>query len=207
MSFEFISIETIQEIAHQYGYLAVFLGILLENTGIPLPGETITLAGGFLAGSGELSYWLVLASAIAGAVVGDSLGYWIGALGGWTLMVRLGRLFRISEERLIATKLQFSDNADKAVFLGRFVALLRIFAGPLAGIVQMPYPRFLLFNVMGATVWATVMVTLAYTAGRVVPLATLVAWVGQFAILMLLLVAAWMIIPPYLESRKQKSEL
>jgi len=207
MSFEFISIETIQEIAHQYGYLAVFVGILLENMGIPLPGETITLAGGFLAGSGELDYWLVLASAVAGAVVGDSLGYWIGVFGGWSLMSRLGSFFRIPEEQLVEAKSQFSDNADKAVFLGRFVALLRIFAGPLAGIVQMPYPRFLLFNIMGATLWATVMVTLAYTAGRVVPLATLVAWVGQFAILMLILLVAWFVIPRYLESRKKKSDL
>jgi len=207
MSFEFISIETIQEIAHQYGYLAVFVGILLENMGIPLPGETITLAGGFLAGSGELDYWLVLASAVAGAVVGDSLGYWIGVFGGWSLMSRLGSFFRIPEEQLVEAKSQFSDNADKAVFLGRFVALLRIFAGPLAGIVKMPYPRFLLFNIMGATLWATVMVTLAYTAGRVVPLATLVAWVGQFAILMLILLVAWFVIPRYLESRKKKSDL
>ncbi|MEO8893023.1 MAG: DedA family protein, partial [Coleofasciculaceae cyanobacterium] len=70
MSFEFLSLETIQEIARQYGYWAVFLGIALESIGIPLPGETITIVGGFLAGSGELSYWLVLGSAIAGTVLG-----------------------------------------------------------------------------------------------------------------------------------------
>jgi membrane protein DedA with SNARE-associated domain len=61
---EFLSLETIQSLASQYGYLAVFVGILLENLGIPLPGETITIVGGFLAGSGELNYWLVLASAV-----------------------------------------------------------------------------------------------------------------------------------------------
>ncbi len=67
MSLEFLSIETIQEFAHNYGYWAIFLGILVENLGIPLPGETLTLVGGFLAGSNELSYWLVLANAMAGA--------------------------------------------------------------------------------------------------------------------------------------------
>ena len=70
MSLEFVSLDTIQELAHQYGYWAVFLGILLENLGVPLPGETITIAGGFLAGSGELSYWFVLGSAILGAALG-----------------------------------------------------------------------------------------------------------------------------------------
>ena len=75
MSLEFISLENIQEFAKQYGYLAVFVLILLENLGIPLPGETVTLVGGFLAGSGQLNYWLVLGSAIVGAVLGGTCGY------------------------------------------------------------------------------------------------------------------------------------
>ncbi|MCS6812829.1 MAG: DedA family protein [Cyanobacteria bacterium] len=206
MSFDLISVETLQGLAHQYGYIAVFLGILLENMGIPLPGETITLAGGFLAGSGELSYWLTLVSAIVGAVVGDNVGYWLGSIGGWGLLVRIGRFFRIPEQQLIQVKTQFSDNADRAVLLGRFVALLRIFAGPLAGMVQMPYMRFVLLNAIGATLWAVTMVTLAYTVGRIVPLATLVAWVGQFALLTLLGIIAWIAIPRYLDFRKQPSD-
>ena len=117
MSFELISLETVQEIARQYGYLAVFFGIALENAGVPLPGETITLVGGFLAGSGELNYWLILGSAIAGAVLGDNCGYWIGKAGGWPFLLRLGKLFRISEQRLAEIKDQFSQNAAKAVFL------------------------------------------------------------------------------------------
>ncbi len=78
MSLELLSLENIEEIAHQYGYWAVFVGITLENTGIPIPGETITIVGGFLAGSGDLNYWLVLVSAITGAVLGDNFGYWLG---------------------------------------------------------------------------------------------------------------------------------
>lgn len=70
MSLELISLENIQEFAHHYGYWAIFLGILLENLGIPLPGETLTLVGGFLAGSNELNYWFVLGNAVAGAVLG-----------------------------------------------------------------------------------------------------------------------------------------
>ncbi|NJN88339.1 MAG: DedA family protein, partial [Leptolyngbyaceae cyanobacterium SL_7_1] len=100
MSFDFLSLETLQAIAHTYGYAAILIGILLENAGIPLPGETITLVGGFLAGSGELTYGGVLVSAIAGAVIGDSCGYWLGVWGGWTLMTRLGKVFRIDQARL-----------------------------------------------------------------------------------------------------------
>ncbi|NEO54171.1 MAG: DedA family protein, partial [Okeania sp. SIO3B5] len=74
MHLEFVSLETIQLIAHKYGYLAIFLGIALENAGVPLPGETVTLVGGFLAGSGELLYRYVLSCAIIGAVLGDSCG-------------------------------------------------------------------------------------------------------------------------------------
>jgi membrane protein DedA with SNARE-associated domain len=191
MSVELISLEMIQNLAHEYGYGAVFLGILLENMGIPIPGETITIVGGFLAGSGELNYWLVLASAIGGAALGDNFGYWIGYYGGWALLTRLGRLFRIREEQLIGVRDRFSQNAAKAVFLGRFVALLRIFAGPLAGIARMPYPKFILWNLAGATIWASVVVSLAYFIGKLVPLEQLIAWVAQFTLIALVAVVGW----------------
>ncbi|MGQ4649033.1 VTT domain-containing protein [Lyngbya aestuarii] len=204
MSFELLSLETIQEIARQYGYWAVFCGIALESAGIPLPGETITLVGGFLAGSGELNYWLVLGSAIAGAVFGDNCGYWIGRIGGWSFLLRLGRLFRISEEQLKEAKIQFSENAARAVFFGRFVALLRIFAGPMAGIAEMPYTQFLLCNFGGGALWASVMVTLSFFFGRFVPLEQLVSLVARFAIVALILVIAATVVPRWLASRKLK---
>ena len=204
MSLDLISLETIQEIAHQYGYWAVFFGIALENAGIPLPGETITLVGGFLAGSGELNYWFILGSAIAGAVLGDNCGYWIGRAGGWPFLLRLGKLFRSSEERMAEIRDKFSQNAAKAVFFGRFVALLRIFAGPLAGIAQMSYGKFFLCNIAGATLWASVMVTLAFFVGQIVSLEQLVAGVAQFAVVALLIVIASIVVPPWWESRQAK---
>ena len=206
MSFELISLEMIQTLAREYGYGAVFLGMLLENMGIPIPGETITIVGGFLAGSGELNYWWVLASAIGGAVLGDNFGYWIGYYGGWALLTRLGRLFRIREEQLIGVRDRFSQNAAKAVFLGRFVALLRIFAGPLAGIARMPYPQFIFFNLAGATIWASVMVSLAYFIGKLVPLEQLIAWVAQFTLLTLVGVAGWIGLSAWLDSRGKFSK-
>ncbi|MEO0539639.1 MAG: DedA family protein [Cyanobacteria bacterium P01_A01_bin.105] len=185
------SLENLQSLARTYGYWAVFLGIMLESTGLPIPGETMTLVGGFLAGSDELVYRWVLGSAIAGAAVGDSLGYWVGFFGGWPLMLRLSQLFNIEEDNVLKLREQFSQNAGKAVVLGRFVALLRIFAGPLAGIAQMPYWKFLLCNLLGATLWGTTMVTLAYGVGHLIPLATLVQWVAQFTVATLAIVIGW----------------
>ncbi|MBD2362589.1 MULTISPECIES: DedA family protein [unclassified Anabaena] len=204
MSLELISLENIQEFAHHYGYWAIFLGILLENLGIPLPGETVTLVGGFLAGSNELNYWIVLGIAVSGAFIGGICGYWIGRLGGWSFLLQVGKIFRISEVRLLNIKEQFSQNAAKAVFFGRFFALLRIFAAPLAGIAEMPFRTFLVYNILGATAWASLMVTLAFFAGKIVSLEQLVAWVSQFAILALLILAALILIPLWLESRQVK---
>ena len=99
---------------------------------------------------------------------------------------------------------QFSENATKAVFFGRFFALLRIFAAPLAGIAEMPFRKFFLYNLAGATAWASLMVTLAFFAGRVVSLEQLVAWVSQFAIAALLILVTLIVIPIWLESRQVK---
>ncbi|MBD2103142.1 DedA family protein [Leptolyngbya sp. FACHB-261] len=192
MSFEFLTLETIQELAQQYGYWTVFCGILLENAGIPVPGETITLVGGFLAGNGDLNYWLVMLSATAGAILGDNVGYWLGAWGGWPLLVKVGRVFKLGPEELEKARTKFNENADQAVFFGRFVALLRIFAGPMAGIAQMPYRRFLVFNAAGALVWGALTVSLAYFVGALVPLEKLVAWSAQLGGLILLLVVGWL---------------
>ncbi len=204
MSLEFLSIENIKEFAHNYGYWAIFWGILLENLGIPIPGETVTLVGGFLAGSHELSYWWVLTSAVSGAAIGGICGYWVGRLGGWSLVVRISSLFRISENRLILIKEQFSKNAAKAVFFGRFLALLRVFAAPLAGIAEIPFEKFFVYNFVGATAWASVMVTLAFFAGSLVSLEQLVAWMSKFAIAALLIVTAVIAVPLWLESRQVK---
>ncbi|WP_159790504.1 DedA family protein [Sodalinema gerasimenkoae] len=198
---EAISLEAVEEIARQYGYWAVFFGISMENAGVPLPGETLTLVGGFLAGEGELDYWIVLLCATGGAILGDNFGYWIGKWGGFPLMLRVGRLLRIPDEQLYSLRNQFANNAAKAVFLGRFVALLRIFAGPLAGISEMPYGKFFLCNAAGATVWASVMVSLSFFVGRLVPLEKLVSGVATFSVGALLLLVLAIAVPRLLELR------
>ena len=195
MSIELFTLDSVQKLAHQYGYWAVFLGIAIENMGIPLPGETITLVGGFLAGSGELSYWWVLASAIAGAVLGDNFGYWLGRFGGWQLLVKVGKIFRIEEMQLELARERYSKNAAQAVFWGRFITLLRIFAGPLAGISQMPYKQFLLCNLGGATVWSAVIVSLSFFLGQVISLEQIISWTTHVGVAALLVLIVLLLIP------------
>jgi membrane protein DedA with SNARE-associated domain len=190
-----LSLENAQEIARHYGYWAIFFGIALENTGIPLPGETITIVGGFLAGSGELNYWGVLASAIAGAILGDNFGYWIGKKGGWQFLLQVGRIFRLKEEQLIVAKNKYTQNAAQAVFFGRFITLLRIFAGPLAGITEMPYQKFLLYNIGGATVWALAIVSLSFFLGKIVSLQQIVTWITQAGVIAFIIAIVVFAIP------------
>ena len=206
MSLEIISLDNLQLVANEYGYWAVFLGIVLENMGVPLPGETITLIGGFLAGSGDLDYWYVLGSASTGAFLGGNFGYWVGYWGGWSLLLRVGQLFRLQEKQLLDIKEKFGENATNAVLLGRFVVLLRVFVGPLAGLAQMPYRIFLIYNFIGSVAWALAMVSLAYFVGRLIPLATLVSWVAQFAVFALLIVAIWIGAMGWLENRQANTE-
>jgi membrane-associated protein len=121
--------------------------------------------------------------------------------------VKIGGFFRIREEKLLQLKQQVSENAGKTVFLGRFLALLRIVASPLAGIAQMPFYKFMAYNLAGATAWASVMVTLSFFAGRLVPLEQLVVWVAQFGVIALFLLISWIVVPLWLESREAKRSI
>jgi membrane protein DedA with SNARE-associated domain len=202
-SFDFFTLDRVKDLAHTYGYSVIFLGITIENAGIPIPGETITLVGGFLAGNGELQYPLVLLAAISGAIVGDSAGYWVGRRGGIEVLDSVGRFFKIPPTEIVKAREKFTANADRAVFFGRFVALLRIFAGPMAGLSGMPYGRFLLFNALGAIAWGTIMVTLAYFAGSFISLDKLIDWVLKFGIFALIAVLSWFSIPYFRKSPQE----
>jgi membrane protein DedA with SNARE-associated domain len=204
MHFEFFSLEIIQEWTQQYGYWIVFFGIMLENAGIPLPGETITLVGGFLAGNGELSYPLVLLCTVAGAILGDSAGYWLGRWGGLPALEKIGKLFRMPPDEIAIAREKFRGSADRAVFFGRFIAILRIFAGPMAGLSGMSYSRFLFFNASGALVWGTVTTGVAYYAGTLIPLETLVSGVVRISSIIVGGVVLWFATPPTWRWLKEK---
>ncbi len=182
----------------QWGYAVVFAAMLLENAGVPLPGETITLLGGYAAGSGELNGLGVVGAAFAGAVLGDNIGYWVGRRLGWGFMVRIGRLLRQTPEKMEILRASFLGHAGKSVFLGRFVAVLRVLAGPMAGAVGMPYGRFLLCNAGGALLWATTMVGLAWVGGRWVPFRQMAAGVVELGLGLLLIVLVVLVVPKLL---------
>jgi membrane protein DedA with SNARE-associated domain len=150
-------------------YLMVGLVVGLESLGIPLPGEIVLMTAALMSSQGHANPWLVAACAIAGAVGGDSIGYAIGHKGGKPLLDRLGRRFpsHFSPGHVATAERSFQRWGMWAVFFGRFVALLRIFAGPLAGVLKMPYGRFLTANALGGIVWAGGITAVIYYVGQV----------------------------------------
>ena len=147
--------QTLTDFFARYGYWVVFFGVMLENGGLPLPGETVLLFAGFLAYQGELRLVWAIGIAIAGATLGDSLGYTLGRLGGTAFFERYVMRFKFLARRFENSRSLFLKHGHWAVFTGRFITGLRVFAGPLAGLFKMPYPRFFFFNFTGAVVWAT----------------------------------------------------
>lgn len=190
-----ISTDTLQALLRDWGYGVVFAAMLLENAGLPLPGETVTLLGGYAAGSGHLNVFGVMAAAAGGAILGDNLGYWVGRRAGWGVVLRVGRLLRRSPEQMESLRSGFLRHAGRSVLIGRFVAVLRVLAGPLAGAVHMPYGRFVLFNCLGAVLWAGTMVSLAWVGGRWVPFERMVQGVVEFGVGALVLVVLLLAVP------------
>lgn len=151
----------------QYGYWAVGGALLLENAGIPVPGETILLLASFLAYSEHdlrLS-WIIVVGTIA-ATLGDNLGFALGYYGGRRLLIRYQSLFRIGDTILARGENLFAKYGAVTVFFARFVFGMRIITGPLAGVLRMPWRRFLIFNFLGAALWVSVISSAGYLFGR-----------------------------------------
>jgi membrane protein DedA with SNARE-associated domain len=135
-----------------YGYWIVFTAILLDNAGLPIPGELLLLAFGIVAKDGHLDPILGLVIAATAAMAGDSLGYWIGRLGGDRVLARLGQRPRFRP-------------GDVTVVFGRFVIGARVLLAPLAGLTRMPFGRFLIFDSVGCLVWAGAFILIGYASG------------------------------------------
>ncbi|WP_309232310.1 DedA family protein [Micromonospora tarensis] len=149
-------------------YLIVAGVIGVESMGVPLPGEIVLVSSALLAATGVVEPEWVASAAAFGAIVGDSVGYAVGRRGGRPLLARLGRRFpkHLGPAQLARAEQSFARHGVWAVFFGRFVALLRILAGPLAGALHVPYRRFLLANAAGGLVWAFGTTYLLYSVGR-----------------------------------------
>jgi membrane protein DedA with SNARE-associated domain/membrane-associated phospholipid phosphatase len=180
-------VDQIPSLIEQYGYLLVFLGVLLESAGVPLPGETILIASGALVQQGHLDLRDVIVFGILGAIVGDQIGYWVGREGGRPFVLRWGRYLRITPERLGRAERFFGRHGGKAVFLARFVAGFRVFGALVAGISRMRWRTFFLYNALGGAVWATMAVLVGYLLGGSLALAE--RWAGRASSLLGLLLA------------------
>jgi membrane protein DedA with SNARE-associated domain len=148
-----------------YGYLAVAGFVLLEDFGVPVPGETILIMGAVYAGTGRLNVLLVGLIAFVAAVTGDNIGFVIGHFGGRRLVERFGRYVLLTPERLDKATDFFDRQGGKIVAVARFIEGLRQANGIIAGITGMHWAKFLAFNALGAALWVTVWTSVGYFSG------------------------------------------
>ena len=170
-----------------YGYAVVFIGVLLENAGLPVPGETVLLAGAALSRSGTLFLPWIVATAVAGAISGDNIGFLIGRRGGRALVDRYGPRVGLSRTRLAQFDRFFDRHGAKTVFIARFVTGLRVFGAVLAGTSGLPWGRFLVYNAAGAVAWATTFGAVGYVLAY--SWESLEAWIGRTGLMLLAVIA------------------
>jgi len=171
----------------QYGYTVVFVGVLLENAGIPVPGETTLLVGAALAQFGRLSLFWVIVCAAVGAILGDNIGFAIGRRGGRGLAERHGSKIGLTPARLRQFDRFFEKYGAPTVFIARFVTGLRVFCAVLAGGSELSWRTFLFYNAAGAIVWSIAIASLGYSLAY--SWDSLERWIGRSGGVALVLVA------------------
>jgi membrane protein DedA with SNARE-associated domain len=163
-------LDWVRELIEHYGYAIVVVLVMAEGLGLPLPGETALLtAAAFSAHSRRLSIIGVVLASVVGGTAGGLGGYWIGRKGGLPFLTRYGRHIGITPERIAQSRKFFTEHGPKAVFAGRFVAIVRFFAGLLAGVTHMRFWVFFLWNALGALAWSVLFGALGYVFGNNLP--------------------------------------
>jgi membrane protein DedA with SNARE-associated domain len=184
---------TVAPVLENYGYLAVAGLILVENFGVPAPGETILVAASVYAGTGRLNIVAVGVIAVLAAVAGNCIGYAIGYFGGHALALRFGKYVFLTSERLEKAERYFERRGGLLVVAARFFEGLRQVAGLIAGIAEMPWRRFVVFTTIGAVLWVALWAPLGYLAGD--HIGTIYADIVRYSLYLLIalavLVAAW----------------
>jgi len=179
--------DRVLSLIEHYGYLVILFGVMLESTGVPLPGETILLASGVLVQQGHLDLGDAIVFGILGAVIGDQIGYWAGREGGRPFVLRWGRYVLITSERLARAEAFFERHGGKAVFLARFFSGFRVFGALVAGISRMRWGTFILYNALGGAVWATAVVLVGYFLGS--SLGLVQRWLGRATLVLVAMLA------------------
>lgn len=162
----------------EYGYPAIFVGVLFESFGLPVPGESMLIVGAALASEGSMHLVPVLGAAWGAAVLGDNIAYAIGRFGGRRLVLRFGHRLGLTELRLAVVEGFFGRHGGKLVVVARFFELLRQLNGIVAGMAHMSWWRFLGYNALGAALWVGVWGYGVYEFGHDLPL--LLPWVHRF---------------------------
>ncbi len=159
-------IHSLQPYLEHYGYLAVFAALFLEDFGVPMPGETLLIAGALFATKGHFNIFLLAATAWVAAVLGDNVGFAIGRFGGRRLVLRYGRYVLLTPERLKYAEGFFRRRGAVLVIFARFFEIIRQLNGIVSGIAGMEWWRFLTFNAAGAALWVGFWTTLFYQLGK-----------------------------------------
>ncbi|OGH58567.1 MAG: hypothetical protein A3G34_11940 [Candidatus Lindowbacteria bacterium RIFCSPLOWO2_12_FULL_62_27] len=201
LKFYLFTPEGLQQMILAWGYL-VLIGIVFAETGLLvgffLPGDSLLFVSGFLAGLGHLNLlWLNVTLSLA-AIVGDTVGYWIGARAGVAIYGREDTRF-FKKRHLLRTKEFYERHGGKTIVLARFVPIVRTFAPVVAGVAQMKYRRFLSFNIFGGIGWVLVMTSLGYHLGSI-------PWVQrnlEKAVLMVIVLSVLPIVIEYWKSRRR----
>jgi membrane protein DedA with SNARE-associated domain len=160
------AIVDVKHLVETAGYPLLFVLVMSESSGVPVPGETALITAGVLASQGKMSIEAVIALAAAGAIVGDNIGYLIGRKGGRWLLERPGAFHRQRREVLRVGEPFFMTHGPKAVFFGRFLLGLRVWASWLAGATRMRWRSFVLWNALGGITWAVAVGLIAYFLGH-----------------------------------------
>jgi membrane protein DedA with SNARE-associated domain len=159
--------ELIRQYLAEYGYWTVAIALLLENAGLPVPGETILLTASFLAFSEHrLHLPSIIAVGVLAATIGDNIGFLIGHFGGRPLLTKYGKYIFIRPQTIEHGEKLFARYGAGVVFVARFIAGLRVIAGPLAGVLRLHWRKFALFNFLGALLWVSVISGVGYLFGR-----------------------------------------
>jgi len=160
------AILNVEHLVSTAGYPLLFLIVMGESSGLPIPGETGLIAAAVLASTGKLEIAIVIPIAAAAAIVGDNIGYLIGRKGGRWLLERPGPFHSQRRNVLVVGEPFFERHGPKAVFFGRFLLGLRVWASWLAGATRMDWRSFVLWNALGGITWATAIGLLAYYLGH-----------------------------------------
>jgi membrane protein DedA with SNARE-associated domain len=188
-----------------YGYWVVFFGVMLENAGLPIPGETILLAAGFRAYQGHFHIPTVMVVAAVGAMIGDNAGYLVGRKLGRAALERYGLKVGLKPHLLARFDRFFERNGNRTIFFARFITGLRVFAALLAGAANMPWKEFLFYNSAGAVVWAVVITLVGYFFGKSLDLIiSVVGGTGTVALVVIVLVMGFLMWRKRRNKREEK---